>query len=75
MDIFTYIPSSNRFPARCSLEVYRGNNSAVVIVTELPDNEGMSICNAFEDLIVQVVKAYDLDPANLLWIEHWEAWK
>jgi hypothetical protein len=75
MNTFTYIPSSNRFPAQCGIEVYHGSQSAVVIVTELPDNEGMSICNAFEDLILQVAKAFELDPGRLLWLENWEAWK
>jgi hypothetical protein len=43
--------------------------------TELPDNPGMSICNAFEDLFLQVVEAYNLDPELIMWIEHWEIWK
>lgn len=75
MNTFSYRVRANRCLAKCALEVYRGSNSAVVIVTELPDNEGMSICNAFEDLILQVAETYDLNPGGLLWIEHWEAWK
>lgn len=75
MEIFNYRVSANTFIAKCGIEVYRGFNSAVVVVTELPDNEGMSICNAFEELILQVAQAYKLDPGRLLWIEHWGAWK
>lgn len=75
MDTLTYRVRSNNFPAKCGIEVYRGRDSALVIVTELPDNPGMSICNAFEELILQVSSAYELDPSRLLWIEHWEAWK
>jgi hypothetical protein len=75
MDTLTYRVRSNSSPAKCGIEVYRGRDSALVIVTELPDNPGMSICNAFEELILQVSQAHELDPSRLLWIEHWEAWK
>lgn len=75
MDIFNYRVSSNHCPARCGIEIHRGKGGAVAIVTELPDNPGMSVCNAFENLFLQVVEAYDLDPERLVWVEHWEAWK
>ena len=74
MKIFTY-KLNRRRDAQCGLEIYRGRSSTIVIVTELPNNPGMSICNAFEDLILQVSTAYNLDPGQLLWIEHWQAWK
>jgi hypothetical protein len=73
-EIFSYRVSSNRVEAQCTIEIYRGK-SDLIIVSELPNNPGMSICNAFEELFLQVVKAYDLRPEKLLWIEHWEAWK
>lgn len=72
---FTYIPSSNRCYSECGIEVYGNSDRALVIVTELPDNPGMSICNAFEDLLEQVCQTYQLDREHLLWIEHWEKWK
>ena len=74
MDTFNYRVRFNNCPAKCKIEVYRGQHSALVIATELPDNPGTSVCNAFEDLILQVSQAYNLDPARLLWIEHWEDW-
>ncbi len=75
MNIFNYKVRFNRMPAKCGIEVTLGKKSAVVVVTELPDNPGMSICNGFEDLFLQVCEFYKLNPASVLWIEHWEAWK
>jgi hypothetical protein len=74
VEIFNYRSSSNEVVAQCSVEIYRGK-SDLAIVTELANNPGMSVCNAFEELFLQVVKAYDLRPDKLLWIEHWGAWK
>jgi len=73
-EIFNYRVSSNKIEARCSIEIYRGK-SDLAIVTELSNNPGNSICNAFEELFLQVVKGYDLRPDKLLWIEHWGVWK
>jgi hypothetical protein len=75
MEKFKYKVRANRYVAECGLEIHRGKNSTIVIITELPDNPGMSICNAFEDLFLQVVEAYNLDPERIMWIEHWEIWK
>jgi hypothetical protein len=75
MDIFSYKVKSNRMLAKCGVEIYQGKKSAIVVVTELPDNSGMSICNAFEDLFLQVCEFYKLNPSSVLWIEHWGVWK
>ena len=75
MNIITYRVGFNDCLAKCGIEVFKGNDSTLVIATELPDNPGASICNAFEDLILQVARAFDLDPARLLWIEHWAVWQ
>ncbi|MBE9170866.1 hypothetical protein IQ238_26255 [Pleurocapsales cyanobacterium LEGE 06147] len=74
MNIFSYKVRSNRCPAKCGVEVTLCKKSAVVVVTELPNNPGMSICNGFEDLFLQVCEFYKLDPASVLWIEHWGVW-
>jgi hypothetical protein len=75
MEIFSYKVSSNKAIAKCGIEVYRGQSSSIVVVTELPTNPGMSVCNAFEDLFLQLVEAYNLDPASVLWIERWGQWR
>lgn len=75
MDVFDFKVSSNRCLARCGVDVYQGRESSVVVVTELPDNPGMSICNAFEDLFPQVCRKYALNPEKVLWIEYWGRWR
>jgi hypothetical protein len=71
MDIFNYKVKANNYPAHCGIEITRHSDSALVICTELPTNEGMSICNAFEDLVPQVVSYYELNLHRLIWVEHW----
>lgn len=71
MDLFPYKVSANRFPCKCGIDVYSLNDFDVVLATELDSNQGMSICNAFEDLVPQVANAYSLNIHRLLWIEHW----
>ncbi len=71
---FSYKNSGNRAIGFCEISVCRFHDKTNVIVTEIPDNPGMSICNAFEDLFVQVCKFYDLDPSRVRWFEHWPKW-
>ena len=75
MKIFNYRVRHLKIISQCGIEVFRGDRSSLVIVTELPNNPGRSICNAFEDLFPQVCQHYKLDPTSVLWIERWEAWK
>ena len=51
----------------CDIEV-RGN---VVIATELSSNEGTSITNKAEDLIVEVASKFGISLHDLVWIEHY----
>ena len=53
--------------ARCRVRV----NGNVVIATELPDNPGMSVTNAAGPLAMQVCQFYEIEPKNLVWIEHY----
>jgi hypothetical protein len=44
----------------------------IVIVTELPDNRGMSITEGFEFLFPQVVQFWEVDLGRpFFWIEHY----
>lgn len=45
-----------------------------VIVTELPDNPGMSICNAHEILRAKICQEFDIAANDLVYLEHWPAW-
>ena len=40
-----------------------------VIVSELPDNPGMSICNAFEVLAHKICLEFEIDPRRLIYYE------
>lgn len=53
--------------SHCILEII-GN---LVIATEHEDNEGTSITNMAEYLAPRVCYAYQVDPQNLIWIEHY----
>ena len=55
----------------CDLEILTSGSRYFVIATKLPDGSGMTICNAFEDLFVQVCRFFYLDPTKITWIECW----
>lgn len=66
-EIFHYKVKANSFPAKCRVRI----KSNTVIATELPDNEGMSITNAAEEVAMQVCQFYEIPIAQLVWIEHY----
>ncbi len=57
--------------AHCHLEVVCGAGGSFVIVTELANNRGMSTTNAAEQIAVQVVERFELDPATTTFVEHY----
>ena len=71
-DTFTYL-DGNRGHATCHVRIIRreGREEAVVIVSALAENDGMSPCNAFEELAPQLVDYFDLDPRRLTYLERW----
>lgn len=62
-----YLPRHTQRPATCDVEV----NGNVVIVTERPDNKGMSITNAIEDIALKVCEVFSISYLNLVLIEHY----
>ncbi|NOK64254.1 MAG: hypothetical protein GFH27_549323n7 [Chloroflexi bacterium AL-W] len=57
--------------AHCGLRIWQHlDDVAVVMLTELPDNPGISVTNAFEFIATQVVRGYSLSPTKTIWIEH-----
>jgi hypothetical protein len=59
---------------RCRVRIYlpeEEHDAPVVVCTELPSNEGMSITNAVEQIAAEVIHAHRL-PTPLVWIEHYE---
>ncbi len=72
---FPFRVSANRIEAHCGIKIHcHPNELAVVVVTELPDNPGMSICNAFEDLLPRICCHFQLNPRQIEYFEYWEKW-
>ncbi len=57
--------------AKCHVTVYDHLHGTVVVMTEPPDNPGMSITNAVEAVATQVGAREGLDPARTIWLEHY----
>ncbi|NET55382.1 MAG: hypothetical protein F6K47_04095 [Symploca sp. SIO2E6] len=53
--------------AKCRVRV----NGNTVIASELPDNPGMSLTNAAEEVAMQVAGHYEIPLGELTWIEHY----
>ena len=47
------------------------------MISEDAENPGMSVTNASEDIATQIVRAFNLDPTRICWIEHYpqETWR
>jgi hypothetical protein len=55
----------------CDIEVQRRNDGKYVfVVTEVPDNPGISVTNCAEHLATAMRKEYRLKPEDVIWIEH-----
>jgi hypothetical protein len=66
-------PGYFRRSAHCKLEVYErpGQAFRVVIATELPTNDGLSITNAAESLWATVCKKHSIEPIDIVMLEHY----
>ena len=66
---FTYeYGHRNEIPlSKCNLEIH--NN--LVICSERPDNTGPSITNRAETLATEICEQFDIQPASLIWVEHY----
>lgn len=68
-----YKPPWSGIHARCRLRIYVHNQQTVVLLTELPDNPGMSVTNWAAELATDIATRYKLDPNKTIWIEHYPA--
>jgi hypothetical protein len=60
------------FIARCQLRIWQDEQgNSLVILSELPDNPGMSVTNAADQLATGVVADFNLDPQRTRWVEHY----
>jgi len=64
-----FYPNPGVNDAHCELTI----NKWVVMATESPTNESISITNAAEFLAQQVCEQLSIDPNRLVWIEHYPA--
>lgn len=55
-------------PSSCQLHIYKQENQIIIIAS---NNSGVSVTNAAENLIKLVLEEYSLDPAKVIWIEHY----
>lgn len=73
--VYTYKPRNNGYPARCGIRVmWAPDSDLVVIATELPDNPGMSVTNAAEEIATTVWEEYgrgQVEPDQFVWLEHY----
>ena len=66
---FEFTVPFHRDKSACEVKIVNRNGLTIVIVKEI--GEGMSICNAFEFLLPQVLTHFGLSHENLIWIEYW----
>ena len=52
--------------ARCRLRLFWRKATAIAIVTELPDNPGMSVTNYAENLATEIAQRYGIEPGRLV---------
>ena len=56
---------------KCDLQVHpKRDGSQVVVVSELPWNDGISLTSAFEILFDQICETYYLNPERVTYLEH-----
>ena len=69
--IFTWLTKEDSVESCCHLRIYwLSFDRAVVIVSDLSDNLGLSITDAVEELITLVCSNFKLTPSKIMWLEH-----
>lgn len=59
-------------PAHCRLRIYDTEAGAVVILSELADNHGISVTNASDALATEIANIYRLNRTTTRWVEHYD---
>jgi hypothetical protein len=58
-------------PSKCGIKHFSFDGKDCIIVTELyKDNPGTSITQVTTSLAMQICEKFDIDPRNLIYIEH-----
>ena len=73
-EVYKYKPVGHGTQARCGVQVFETSDRDVLVLTELPNNRGMSVTNCAEQLVTELLGRYErLDPSRLTVIEHYPA--
>lgn len=70
---FRYKPQNAGIEARCRLRVYQESGKTIFLLTELPENPGMSVTNAADQIATWLVADNNVKPENAIFIEHYPA--
>lgn len=72
MDIFNFKGFHN-FLSICGVELFYSMGKNIIVFTELPENKGTSVTNAFELIATQYYnyKGLNKDEFPIIWIEHY----
>ena len=57
--------------ARCLVRIWDTGMTSVVVLTEPPDNPGLSVTNACKDIATRVVQDFGINPQRTRFIEHY----
>jgi hypothetical protein len=73
-EVYSYKPHGHGIQARCGVQVFETRQRDVLVLTELPDNPGMSVTNYSEGLVTELLARHErLNPQRLAVIEHYPA--
>lgn len=71
--VLEWTPASRRIDAKCRVQIFEANEGPrnLIILTELPDNPGMSVTNGLEIIATIVLMKEGLMAHSCQWIEHY----
>ncbi len=72
-ETFQFTNPHNCAISQCRVRIYGHPEWAMVIWTEIAENQGLSVTDAAEYLASQIQDRFTLDPLETLWIDHYSA--
>jgi hypothetical protein len=64
----------NKLKNKCGIDILYSGENTIVLLTELKQNHGVSVTNAWEYLATliynHILKGHD--PSKIIWVEHYE---
>jgi len=70
-DTIHYYRPFEQLDAHCRLRIYQHDEQAVVIVTEMADNQEIAITSYWPELAYEIANQYGLEATSTLWLEHY----